>query len=123
MSEEEPHTNYVKIWAILVVLLAVSVAGPELEIWWLTLVTAFGIALVKAYVVATKFMHIDHAPKFVTYLMVTCLVFMMLFMAGSASDVFKSSGDNWYKIESDWQYMPPVAQHDEGAHTEEAGNH
>ena len=69
MSEDEPHTNYVKIWAILVVLLAVSVAGPELEIWWLTLVTAFGIALVKAYVVATKFMHIDHAPKFVTYLM------------------------------------------------------
>ncbi len=111
MSEESHHTNYVKIWAILVVLLAISVAGPMLEIWWLTLITAFGIAVVKAYMVAKKFMHLSEAPKFVTYLMVTCLVFMLLFIAGTASDIYKSSGENWYKIERDWQYMPPVAQH------------
>ena len=116
MSEEhaEHHTNYVKIWAILVVLLAISVAGPELEILWITLITAFGIAFVKAYIVVQKFMHLGDAPKFVTYVMVTCLVFMMLFIAGTASDIYKSNGENWYKIESEWQYMPPVAQHDEG---------
>ncbi|MEE3328051.1 MAG: cytochrome C oxidase subunit IV family protein [Myxococcota bacterium] len=110
MSEEH-HTSYVKIWAILVVLLAISVAGPELEILWVTLVTAFGIAFVKAYIVVQKFMHLGHAPKFVTYVMVTCLVFMLLFIAGTASDIYKSNGENWYKIESEWQYMPPVAQH------------
>lgn len=117
MSEEAHHTNYVKVWAFLVVLLAISVAGPELEILWVTLVTAFGIAVVKAYIVAKKFMHLSDAPKFVTYVMVTCLVFMLLFIAGTASDIYKSSGENWYKIESDWQYMPPVAQHgdDHGA--------
>ena len=45
MSEDSHHTNYTKIWAILVVLLAISVLGPMLEIQVVTLVTAFGIVL------------------------------------------------------------------------------
>jgi caa(3)-type oxidase subunit IV len=111
MSEEAHGTsNYIKIWAILVVLLALSVLGPMLGIQAVTLITAFGIAVVKAYMVAKKFMHISEAPKFITYLMVTCLVFMLLFVAGSAPDVFKSEGDNWKKTAS-WQYMPPEADH------------
>ncbi len=91
------HGNYVKIWAILVVLLAVSVAGPMLEIRSVTLLTAFGIALVKAYLVGKHFMHINHAPKFVPYLVATCLVFMLLFFAGTAPDVMNDTGSNWEK--------------------------
>ena len=35
MSEEhEHHTNYVKIWGILVVLLIISIIGPEIGIKW-----------------------------------------------------------------------------------------
>ena len=49
------HPNYVKIWAILVVLLVISVLGPTLEIRVVTLITAFGIAIVKAYLVAVNF--------------------------------------------------------------------
>ncbi len=123
MSEDSHHTNYVKVWAILVVLLAISVLGPMLEIQIVTLITAFGIAVVKAYVVAKKFMHISDAPKFVTYLMMTCLVFMLLFIAGTASDIYKSSGDNWVKIERDWQYMPPLAHHSEDGHEGDAEHH
>ena len=86
MSEHEEHqhptSHYVKIWGILLVLLAVSVAGPTLEIQWVTLLTAFGIAVVKAYMVAVKFMHIDMTPRFITYLVTTTLVFMFLFFAG-----------------------------------------
>ncbi|HIF94422.1 MAG: cytochrome C oxidase subunit IV family protein [Myxococcales bacterium] len=100
MSEEEhqhPTSHYVKIWAILLVLLAVSVTGPMLEIQWVTLLTAFGIAGVKAYMVAVKFMHIDQTPRFVTYLVTTTLVFMLLFFAGTAPDVMKDHGTNWEK--------------------------
>ena len=37
---EQSHPNYVKVWGMLVALLAVSVVGPMFEIKVLTLVTA-----------------------------------------------------------------------------------
>jgi caa(3)-type oxidase subunit IV len=102
MSAEEHHETsfYVKIWAILLVLLVVSVTGPMLGIKWVTLLTAFGIAGVKAYMVAVNFMHINLTPRFITYLVTTTLVFMLLFFAGTAPDVMKSHGTNWEK--PDW---------------------
>ncbi len=98
MSEHAGHeTNYVKIWGILLVLLAVSIAGPTLEIKAVTLITAFGIALVKAYLVAKNFMHLNVEPRFAVYLLCTVLVFMLLFFAGAAPDVMKHEGTNWVK--------------------------
>ncbi len=98
MSEEHTHhPNYVKIWAVLVVLLAISVTGPMFEVQWLTLVTAFGIALVKAYLVIVNFMHIGAAKRFVPYLIVVSLLFMLLLFAGVAPDVMKENGKNWEK--------------------------
>jgi caa(3)-type oxidase subunit IV len=91
-GHETHHGDYVKIWGILVVLLIVSVVGPMAEIRWLTLLTAFGIAVVKAYLVAANFMHIGHAARYVTYMVVTTLVFMLLFFAGAAPDVMKEQG-------------------------------
>jgi caa(3)-type oxidase subunit IV len=107
MSESaEHHTNYVKIWAILVVLLVISVLGPMLEIQAVTLITAFGIAVVKAYLVAKNFMHINLEKRFVTYFVVTSLVFMLLFFAGTAPDVMKAYGTGWEKVADQWN--PPV---------------
>lgn len=100
MSEEHAHhehPNYVKVWGILVVLLIISVIGPMFEIQIVTLVTAFGIACVKAYMVAVNFMHINIAKRYVSYLVATTLVFMLLFFAGTAPDVMKAEGDNWKK--------------------------
>ena len=91
------HPNYVKIWVILVVLLAISVAGPMIGIKIVTLITAFGIAIVKAYLVAKNFMHIDVAARYVSYLVLTMLVFMFLFFAGVAPDVMKKEGSGWEK--------------------------
>ncbi|MFT5441451.1 MAG: caa(3)-type oxidase subunit IV [Myxococcota bacterium] len=108
MSEDGHHTNYVKVWGVLMVLLAISLIGPEFGIRWLTLVTAFGIAVVKAYIVAVKFMHINESPKFVTYIVVTCLVLMLLFFSAVAPDVMNDRGSNWVKptwvagTENDW---------------------
>ena len=121
MSEEH-HTNYVKIWGILVVLLVVSVIGPMFGHRWLTLVTAFGIACVKAFMVAKHFMHINLTPKFVTYTMVTCLVFMFLFFTATAPDIMKSTGANWQKplwVENE---MAAATGHGATTHGHEGGH-
>ncbi len=94
---EHGHTNYVKIWAWLVVLLIISIIGPMFEIQALTLVTAFGIALVKAYLVCKNFMHLNVEPKFILYILGTCLAFMALFYAGTSPDVMAAEGANWVK--------------------------
>ena len=97
-AEDTGHeTNYIKIWAILLVLLVVSILGPFLEIKIVTLLTAFGIAIVKAYLVAKNFMHLNIEPRYAVYLLTTMLVFVLLFFAGTAPDVMKHEGTNWVK--------------------------
>jgi len=92
----EHHTSdYVRVWVWLLILLAISVVGPMFEIPALTLVTAFGIAIVKAYLVARNFMHINIEPKYVVYLLTTMLMFMFLFVAGVSPDVLRHDGRNW----------------------------
>jgi caa(3)-type oxidase subunit IV len=90
-------SHYWKIWAILCVMLVISVIGPELGIRAVTLITAFGIAIVKAYMVAKNFMHLNIEKQYVVYLLLTMLVFMLLFFAAVAPDVMKWEGDNWVK--------------------------
>ena len=102
-AEVHEHPNYVKVWVTLLVLLVISIAGPFLGIKVVTLITAFGIAIVKAYLVAKNFMHVNVEPRFVVYLLGTTLVFMLLFFAGTAGDVMKHSGENWQK-----PYREPV---------------
>jgi caa(3)-type oxidase subunit IV len=92
-----PHRNYVKIWAILTALLVVSVTGPLIGIRVITLIAAFGIALVKAYLVAKNFMHLDIEKPIVHWALGIALVFMVLLYAGVAPDVQKSTGDHWAK--------------------------
>jgi caa(3)-type oxidase subunit IV len=111
-AAEHAHPNYVKIWAILVVLLGISVAGPFIGIKIVTLITAFGIALVKAYLVAKNFMHINIEKRFIPYLVTTMLVFMLLFFAGTAPDVMKKEGTQWEK--PSWKTSPAASA--EGAH-------
>ena len=108
-TEEHDHgqSHYVRIWAILLVLLIVSILGPilapHLEIgflkaWMITLMTAFGIAVVKAYLVAANFMHLNIEKKYISYLLATMLMFMLLFFAGTAPDVMKHKGLNWENV-------------------------
>ncbi len=97
MAGDDHHIDYVKVYWTLLVLLVISILGPELEIRAITLITAFGIAVVKAYLVVKNFMHINLSPRYVAYLSATCLVFMLLFFAGTAPDVMNRNGDNWRK--------------------------
>ena len=90
--------SYEKTFITLLVLLVISVAGPEIGIKWLTLVTAFGIAVVKAYLVASRFMHLNIEKKIVSYLLLAALALLFLFYAGVSPDVMKHRGNNWENV-------------------------
>lgn len=89
------HPNYVKIWAILVALLVVSVLGSMTHVRDVVLVAAFGVAFVKAYLVAKNFMHVTVEKRWVPYLLVICLLFVLILFAGVSPDVMKHSGLHW----------------------------
>jgi len=108
------HPNYIKIWGILIFLLFLSVLGPEIGIKWVTLVAAFGIAVVKAYIVAKNFMHLNVEKRYIVYLFLTALAFMALFFFGVAPDVMKGSGTNWEK--PGWDDPAPVVEPSHGEH-------
>ena len=102
-AENEHHeanhdAHYITIWKYLVGLLVLSVVGPMLENQVITLVTAFGIACVKAYMVVKHFMHLNLEKRFVAYFVATALAFMFLFYAGTSADVMNHSGRNWNNV-------------------------
>ena len=91
------HPNYPRVYALLLALLCVSVIGPMIGIRVVTIITAFGVAAYKAYLVAKNFMHINVEKPFISYLVLTVVVFMLLFFAGTAPDVMKPEGTQWVK--------------------------
>lgn len=136
MRKDEIHVDaspahYTKIYLILLVLLVVSVLGPELGVKAVTLVTAFGIAVVKAYLVIKHFMHLPVEKKYVGYLLTTSVFFMFLFFAGTSADVLNHRGRNWENVAAQAEVKraleaPPEIHggHGEhGGHEEAAGEH
>ena len=95
---EHHHLDYVTVWKYLVALLVVSVIGPMFGIKALTLLTAFGIAVVKAFLVVKHFMHLNVEKRHVAYFVGTALVFMFLFYAGVSPDVMNHTGRNWSNV-------------------------
>ena len=116
-----PASFYVKIWLILLVLLAVSITGPMLEIWWLTMVTAFGIAIVKAYLVAANFMHLNIEKRLASIIICAALILLTLFFAGVAPDVMKHQGDQWVNTAARAETASRIQR--EGEHGEKIGAH
>lgn len=94
-EHEHGPAFYVKIWALLLVLLVVSIVGPMLGNKILTLVTGFGIAVIKATMVGAYFMHLNIEKKYITYLLLTMLLAVGLFFISVAPDVMKTEGRNW----------------------------
>ena len=103
-TEAHAHPNYVKVWAILVALLGVSILGPLTGIRAVMLITAFGIALVKAYLVAKNFMHVNVQKPIVHFVLGMALLLMVVLYCGLAADVQKDIGRNWTKT-SGFHYL------------------
>lgn len=98
-GHEDHSKTYIKIWAVLLALLVVSVIGPfvgaALNLYVITLFTAFGIALIKAFLVIKHFMHLTVEKKYIGFLMLMMLAFMLVFMGGVSPDVLKHQGQRW----------------------------
>jgi len=92
---EHHHPNYRKIYFTLLFLLVVSVAGPFLGIQWVTLLTAFGIAVVKANMVIQNFMHLKWEKRIMKFVLAISLVLMALLWGGVSPDVMKHAGLRW----------------------------
>jgi caa(3)-type oxidase subunit IV len=109
-TETVPHAHppYLRIYLILLVLLAISLAGPMLGIPAITLITAFGIAIVKATMVAAYFMHLNIEERYVWYILLVMLGFMLVMVAGIAPDVLAPTGQNWWHLPI---APPPPAAH------------
>jgi len=103
---------YVRTWGLLLVLLIVSIIGPEFGIRVVTLITAFGIAIVKAYIVGKHFMHLGIEKKWVTCILLTMLAFMIVMFGGIAPDVLEHDGANWIKLYEE----PAIGAGGAGAH-------
>jgi caa(3)-type oxidase subunit IV len=100
--DDDHHVNYTKIYVTLLILFAISVMGPFIGeitgIALITLVTAFGIALVKANLVIQNFMHLRWEKKIMKWMLTSSLVVVALFVAGVAPDVYNHEGDNWENL-------------------------
>lgn len=105
--DAHPDSFYIRIWAILLAMLVVSVAGPEIAHrafpegnlqLAIVLFTAFGIAVVKAYLVIKNFMHLGVEKKYVGYLLVTMLALMALMVGGVGPDVLRHEGTRWTNV-------------------------
>lgn len=133
-TEDHDHgqAHYVKIWAILLVLLIVSILGPIiaphvafgfLKAWMITIMTAFGIAIVKAYLVAANFMHLNIEKRYISYMLATMLMFMLLFFAGVAPDVMKHEGQNWENVAAQEEVERALEAEGRAGHGEHGGAH
>jgi caa(3)-type oxidase subunit IV len=111
-----PPSYYVKIWAILLALMVLSLIGSEVPNKLVVLMAAFGIAVVKAYLVCAKFMHLNIEKKFVIYFLVTSLAFMALFYFGVAPDVMQHHGHRWKNVAAEAAVTKGLEQAKASAH-------
>ncbi|MDE2763787.1 MAG: hypothetical protein OXQ94_17805 [Gemmatimonadota bacterium] len=106
--------HYVRIYALLLVLLAVSIAGPlvgerldtQISIFGyriglgitLTLITAFGIAIWKASLVVKHFMHLSIERPIAKIFLAASVLLLALFWGGVAPDVQLHDGRMWENL-------------------------
>lgn len=108
--------HYVRIYLLLLALLAVSIVGPwvgeridrQVEIFGLqiglgltlTLVTAFGIAVWKASLVVKHFMHLSIERPIAKIFLAASVLLLALFWGGVAPDVQLHEGRMWENLDA-----------------------
>ena len=108
--------HYIRIYLLLLVLLAVSIVGPlvgeridtQVEIFGrqiglgltLTLITAFGIAVWKASLVVKHFMHLSIERPIAKIFLAASVLLLALFWGGVAPDVQLHEGRMWENIDA-----------------------
>lgn len=127
--------HYVRIYILLLVLLAVSIAGPlvgerldtEVSVFGyriglgitLTLITAFGIAIWKASLVVKHFMHLSIERPIAKIFLAASVLLLALFWGGVAPDVQLHEGRMWENVAAKEAVDRGIAD-DHGAYGEHA---
>ena len=86
-AEKHHHPNYVAIWGVLVAALVVSIMLGEMEVPVITAVLIFSVAIAKAYIVASYYMHLAYEPFFVVLIMITGLACLYALFVGLVPDI------------------------------------
>ena len=91
MSDESAprrrHPNYVLLWVILVAALGVSMLMGEMQLPVVTIVLIFSVAIAKAYIVASYYMHLAFEPVFVVAMILAGLICLYILFIGLVPDI------------------------------------
>ncbi len=87
MSEENHHGNYVTLWLILMGLLFAGMGAQFMGNKMIATCFLFGIAFVKAYIVATRYMHLKFEPFFVRLIFLCGFVAIGTLIVGLIPDI------------------------------------
>jgi cytochrome c oxidase subunit 4 len=84
---EAGHPNYVAIWGILVSALLVSLFLGYMDLPVVAMVLIFTIAIVKAWLVVSYYMHLKYEPFFVVTIVATGLACLYFLFFGLVPDI------------------------------------
>jgi len=102
---EHAHPAYIIIWIVLVALFLASVGFSAFSSVVVGVVFAFFIAIVKALMVASWFMHLNVEPRWTWGILGMALLTIFVMWLGIAPDVMELNGVNWSK---DPGSAPPI---------------
>ena len=81
------HPNYFVIWAVLVVILGISLGLGYLGNHTLAVTLIFALAFVKAFLVLANFMHLRWGPKAVTAIIIFSMIVLGYVFLGVYPDI------------------------------------
>ncbi len=87
------HPHYVAVWAVLVALLVVGIVATTLGRRVLGAVLVFGVAALKALLVAVYFMHVGQEPRLVRIVLYGGLALVVIVILGLVPDIVYVYGD------------------------------
>jgi caa(3)-type oxidase subunit IV len=114
-AHHDHSKHYIKIWGILLGLLVISIAGTFTGVFFITMVCAFGVATVKAFLVIKHFMHLDTEKKIVWYALAAGLAIMVLFFAAVSPDILNHAGSRWVNVAAEQEKARREEAHKAGA--------
>ncbi len=133
--------HYVRVYVLLLVLLAVSIVGPvvggalnrQVDVFGMqfglgiviTLTTAFGIAVIKAWLVIKNFMHLTIERVMPKLFLAASVLLLALFWGGVAPDVQNHEGRLWENDAAKEAVARgiPEEDHGEDEHAAAEGDH
>ena len=86
-DDGHPHPNYVAVWAVLVVLLAVGITMGFVRDPVLGAVLVFAVATAKAFLVAANYMHLKFEPLFVRVILLGGIACVLIALIGLIPDI------------------------------------